>query len=188
MKAATVPPATRDRLLEAAITLMRRSGLSGAGINEIVREGGAPKGSVYHFFPGGKAQIVEEGLALHTRRVVQFMDHTLASRRAPREKVKALFEAYARRLAEGSFGHSCPAGAVCLDLDPGHEALRTAVSGSFDAYIATIARHFPFDDAKRSQSFAGLVLTVIEGAWIRGRAERSGKPFLEAGKWLAQMV
>jgi AcrR family transcriptional regulator len=35
---------SRERMLEAAITLMRGSGLTGAGINEIVRESGAPKG------------------------------------------------------------------------------------------------------------------------------------------------
>lgn len=102
--------------------------------------------------------------------------------------MKALFGAYAKRLAQGEFRHSCPSGAVCLDLDPGLEALRVAVAGSFDAYVATIARHFPFDDARRSRSFAGLVLTAIEGAWIRGRAERSGKPFVEAGEWLALLV
>jgi AcrR family transcriptional regulator len=188
MKVASPAPATRDRLLESAITLMRRSGLSGAGINEIVRESGAPKGSVYHFFPGGKAQIVEEGLARHTRRVVEFIDATLGAERSPRDKVKALFAAYAKRLSQGRFRHSCPSGAVCLDLDPELEALRVAVAGSFDDYVATIARHFPLGDAKRSRSFAGLVLTAIEGAWIRGRAERSGKPFVEAGEWLTRLV
>ena len=45
---------TRERMIDATITLLRRSGLSGAGINEIVRESGAPKGSLYHFFPDGK--------------------------------------------------------------------------------------------------------------------------------------
>jgi TetR/AcrR family transcriptional repressor of lmrAB and yxaGH operons len=188
MKAAVPAVATRDRLLEAAIILMRRSGLSGAGINEIVRESGAPKGSVYHFFPGGKGQIVEEGLALHTRRVVEFMDATLGAKRSPREKVTALFGAYAKRLAQGEYRHSCPSGAVCLDLDPELDALRVAIAGSFDDYVATIARHFPRDDPKRSRSFAGLVLTAIEGAWIRGRAERSGRPFVEAGEWLAALA
>lgn len=47
-------------MLEAAISLMRGSGLSGAGINEIVRESGAPKGSVYYFFPDGKLALVSE--------------------------------------------------------------------------------------------------------------------------------
>ena len=65
---------TREKLIEAAITLMRRSGLSGAGINEIVRESGAPKGSVYYFFPQGKQQIVKEGLKQYSERVVAFID------------------------------------------------------------------------------------------------------------------
>jgi TetR/AcrR family transcriptional regulator, lmrAB and yxaGH operons repressor len=55
-------PGSRQRMIEAAIELMRGSGLSGAGINEIVRESAAPKGSVYHFFPNGKQQVVTEAL------------------------------------------------------------------------------------------------------------------------------
>ena len=50
------------RLIEAAIDGMRVSGLSGAGINEIARASGAPKGSIYHLFPGGKTQIACEAL------------------------------------------------------------------------------------------------------------------------------
>ena len=94
---------TREKLIEAAITLMRRSGLSGAGINEIVRESGAPKGSVYYFFPKGKQQIVKEGLAQYSERVVAFIDSTLSSKRKPSEKVKALFNAFAERIELGEF-------------------------------------------------------------------------------------
>ena len=59
---ATAAPGTRDKVLEAAILLMRRTGFSGAGINEILKESGAPKGSLYYFFPQGKKQIVSEAL------------------------------------------------------------------------------------------------------------------------------
>ncbi len=45
MDSPSPPPGSRERMVEATIALMRRSGLSGAGINEIVRESGAPKGS-----------------------------------------------------------------------------------------------------------------------------------------------
>ena len=179
---------TRERLLHAAIALMRRSGLSGAGINEIVRESGAPKGSVYHFFPEGKQQIVAEALRIYAARVVDFMDAALASRRAPGKKVLALFDAYAARLEEGRFAHSCPSGTVCLDLEAEMEALRLVVAGTFDRYIDTIAAHFDFRNAARSRAFAGLVLTAIQGAYIRGRALKSADPFTEAGAWLAQLA
>ena len=179
---------TREKLIEAAITLMRRSGLSGAGINEIVRESGAPKGSVYHFFPKGKQQIVEEGLEHYSARVVSFIDSILSSKRNPGEKVKALFNAFAERIELGEFRHSCPVGTVCLDLDVELEGLRFVVAASFDQYLKAIEAHFPFQERRRTKSFAGLLLTAIEGAYIRGRAERSSKPFREAGAWLAELA
>jgi AcrR family transcriptional regulator len=179
---------TREKLLEAAITLMRRSGLSGAGINEIVRESRAPKGSVYHFFPEGKQQIVKEGLEEYSGRVVEFIDSTLSTQRDPSKKIKALFNAFAKRIEAGEFRHSCPVGTVCLDLDLELEVLRPVVAGAFSEYMDVIAAHFPFKDRERSRSFAGLVLTTIEGAYIRGRADRSANPFREAGAWLAQLA
>lgn len=179
---------TRERLIEAAITLMRRAGLSGAGINEIVRESGAPKGSVYYFFPQGKQQIVKEGLAQYSERIVAFIDSTLSSKRKPGEKVRALFNAFAERIEQGEFRHSCPVGTVCLDLDSELEDLRFVVAAAFDQYAKAIEAHFPFHDRRRAKSFAGLLLTAIEGAYIRGRADRSSKPFREAGAWLAELV
>ena len=188
MKTANPAPGTRQRLLDAAIALMRRSGLSGAGINEIVRESGAPKGSVYHFFPGGKQQIVTEGLASYTQHVVAFMDASLSSKRRPADKIRALFGAFAERIEEGEFRHSCPAATVCLDLDPRLEGLRLVVAGAFGQYMKAIESHFTFRDRRRAASFAGLVLTAIEGAYVRARADRSSRPFREAGAWLAGLV
>ncbi len=179
---------TRERLLDAATTLLRRSGLSGAGINEIVRASGAPKGSVYHHFPGGKAQIATEALARHAGAVAAFVERAVAGRRSPPQKLTALFEAFAGRVEQGGFVLSCPAGTVCLDLEPGMDDLRRAVADSFDAYALAIARHFPLSTPQRTRSFAGLVVTAIEGAYLRCRAEESGEPFREAGRWLATLL
>jgi TetR/AcrR family transcriptional regulator, lmrAB and yxaGH operons repressor len=143
---------SRQRMIEAAIDLMRGSGLSGAGINEIVRASGAPKGSVYHHFPAGKQQIVAEALSDYSGRVMAFIDGALASRDE--------------------------------DLD----GLRGLIADAFDDWARLIARHFDLGDARRTRSFAGLVLTAIEGAYVRARAEQSSRPFVEAGAWLAELV
>jgi TetR/AcrR family transcriptional regulator, lmrAB and yxaGH operons repressor len=179
---------TRERLMESAILLMRGSGLSGAGINEIVRESGAPKGSVYHFFPGGKKQIVEESLVEYSKRVVAFIEESMSGRRGAGRKIRALFNAFAERIEQGGFRLSCPVGTVCLDLDADLEDLRPVIARSFDQYVSAIAAHFPFEDRRRERSFAGLVLTAIEGAYVRCRADRSSRPFREAGSWLAELA
>ena len=185
--ARAVPP-TRERMIDATITLLRRSGLSGAGINEIVRESGAPKGSVYHFFPDGKRQIVTEALCIYSQRVVAFIDAAMSKGRTPGAKVEALFNAFAKRVEQGEFLHSCPAATVCLDLDAEQEPLRLVVAEALGDYLKVIEKHFPLRDRRRARSFAGLLLTAIEGGYIRSRAERSGKPFREAGVWLAELA
>ena len=180
--------APRERMIEAAITLMRRSGYSGVGINEVLAESGAPKGSMYHYFPDGKRQIAAEALATYAVRVVAFIDENLARGRSPAGKVRALFEAFAQRLEAFEYRQSCAAGCVSLDLDPGLEPVRHAVRGAFDSYIATIASHFPGMGARRARSFGGFILTAIEGAYIRGRAEHAADAFRDAGDWVARLA
>jgi TetR/AcrR family transcriptional repressor of lmrAB and yxaGH operons len=179
---------SRERMLEAAIALMRGSGLSGAGINEIVRASGAPKGSVYHFFPAGKLSLAAEALAIYQQRVRDFIEAALSSREAPDEKVRALFAAFARRVEEGGYRAGCAVGAVSLDLDASVEDLRPVLAEALADWTDAIAAHFDLGDAKRTRSFAGLVMTAVEGAYIRCRAERSRRPFVEAGEWLAALA
>jgi TetR/AcrR family transcriptional repressor of lmrAB and yxaGH operons len=179
---------SRQRMIEATIELMRTSGLTGAGINEIVRESAAPKGSVYHFFPDGKLQIVTEALSQYSPRVMRFMEEALSGGRSPSAKVKRLFDAFADRVAAGDFRKSCAFGAVCLDLDGELEGLRLVVEGVFHDWTELLASHIDLGDARRSRSFAGLLLTAIEGGYVRARAERSGEPFREAGALLAGVV
>lgn len=186
MKDETLAP--RERIIEAAIGLMRRSGYSGAGINEVLAESGAPKGSLYHYFPDGKRQIAAEALTLYAVRIVAFIDENLARGRTPQGKVRALFDAFARRLEQFDYRQSCAAGCVSLDLDPDLENVRTAVEGAFASYIEVIARHFPHFGPKRARSFGGFILTAIEGAYIRGRAEMNAQAFREAGEWLAELA
>jgi TetR/AcrR family transcriptional repressor of lmrAB and yxaGH operons len=181
-------PGTKERVLDATISLMRRSGFSGAGINEILKESGAPKGSLYHFFPQGKRQIVSEALALYAQRVLTMFDDAMSKAVSPGDKVKRLFQITAQRLEESEFRQSCAGGAVSLDLDVELEAVRLAVLRYFEDTMALFCRHFPFKDKRRTKTFAGLLLTAIEGGYIRGRAERSSRAFKEAAMWLAQLA
>ena len=180
--------AAKARVLDATILLMRRGGLAGTGVNEIVAASGAPKGSVYHFFPDGKRQIAVEALARYAGRVHASMDEAMSCVDAPRAKVRALFALLERRLEEAEFGASCAVGAVTLDLDEALADVRPAAEAAFADWRALIASHFPIRDRKRRDAFAGLVLTAIQGGYVRGRAERSVDPFREAAHWLGDLA
>lgn len=48
---------TRSRILTAAQRLFRKRGYHATGLNEVLELARAPKGSMYHHFPGGKEAI-----------------------------------------------------------------------------------------------------------------------------------
>ena len=52
----------RDRMVRSAAQLIRRKGVSGTGMREIVIEADAPRGSLQHYFPGGKEELVSDAL------------------------------------------------------------------------------------------------------------------------------
>src|SRR5688572_8921558 len=151
---------SRDRMIEAAIVLMRRSGYSGVGINEVLAESGAPKGSMYHYFPDGKRQVAIEALAAYAPRVVAFIDERMSRGKAPADKMRHLFQGFEERLREGDYRLSCAAGCVSLDLDDDLDSVRDAVRQAFAAYVDVIAKHIAFRDRRRAKSFAAFVLTA----------------------------
>ena len=181
-------PTSRDRMLESAIVLMKRSGLSGAGINQILAHSGAPKGSMYYHFPGGKIQIASEALRLYGQRVAGAFERILASKKKPADKIRSLFAYVASRVESGDFNESCAAGAVALDLQTDVAELQPVVAEVLNAWKEVLAAHMPQKTAAKRLAFAGLVISTIEGAYIRSRAERSTAPFEEAGQLLAASI
>jgi TetR/AcrR family transcriptional regulator, lmrAB and yxaGH operons repressor len=57
VSAVDTPLDTRNRILRAALRLFRQHGYHGVGINDILAQAQAPKGSMYHHFPDGKEEI-----------------------------------------------------------------------------------------------------------------------------------
>ena len=101
----------------------------------------------------------------------------------------ALFEAYAVRMESAGCCRSCAAGAVCTDLDDSLEPVREQVDAVFERWIEHLAARFDFiADRRRARSFAGFVLSAIEGAYLLSRAARSAAPFREAGRWVGELA
>ena len=48
---------TRTKLVEAAATLFEERGYHAAGVKAILERAGAPRGSFYFHFPGGKEEL-----------------------------------------------------------------------------------------------------------------------------------
>src|ERR687892_1393350 len=104
-KASHIEP--RERMLRSAVALFRERGVHGTSFSDVLAHSGAPRGSLYHWFPGGKAQLAEEA----TRYAGEFIASGLAAALAERDPVAAVGDfanAYRDLLADSDFASGCP--------------------------------------------------------------------------------
>lgn len=180
---------SRERMLDATETLLREQGLSGAGIQQVVARSGAPIGSLYHFFPGGKTQLVAEALRIHSDKARTLLEKFIGDTSKPLpERLRLLTRTAAAGFDRAGADKSCAIGTVTLDLDSGSGVLRGICSGAFERWTAELAAYLPWRDEASRRSFAEMIVITLEGAFILSRARQSGEPFIGAGEWLAAMA
>lgn len=172
---ATRQPA-KARMIVAALDLLRCSGLAGTGLNQVVTASGAPKGSMYYHFPGGKHQLVAEALAHAGQTVANAIREIFAGPASASQKVKAFFVETGEHLKESGYAKGCPVAAVTLDVDETSERLRRECRRVFETWIAAIAEGLADVPPKERHSTAELILSTLEGALIISRAYGSLDP------------
>lgn len=181
-------PSARARLLAATEEMLRESGMHGTTIKDVVARSGAPIGSLYHYFPGGKPQLVDEALRINAEKIPQLIDKCFDGRRSAAAAVRALFDGAATGFERGGADKGCAVGAVTLDVMPPDAAIRRVCKDAFDHWIAMIAPRLPFADTRTRRSFALMIVAALEGAFVLSKAAQDGQPFRDAGKWLSAMI
>ena len=75
------PNPTRERLIAAMSDLLERRGFHGVGLSELLAQAQAPKGVLYHHFPGGKTALMKAA-ELGNPRIVELLLNAGAKTRA----------------------------------------------------------------------------------------------------------
>ena len=168
-----MPLTPRDRMIRSAATLMREHGVEAMSFSDVVAHSGAPRGSIYHYFPGGKAQLVAEatrwagGFVLTRNSAAMEADGPLGA-------VEASLQAWRAVLTETEFRAGCPIAAATVDgeqIPAGREAAGEVFRDWQQALAASLRSRGVADE--RAQSVATLVYAGIEGGILLARAQRS---------------
>ncbi len=162
--------------------------MAGIGMKDIAERGEAPMGSVYHHFPGGKTQLVSEALESQAAKLRNLLARFFDGKRSAAAAVRLLFNTAAEGFERAGANKGCAIGAVTLDVTEADESVRHICVAAFDGWAGVIAGHLPWKDARSRRSFANVIVTTLEGAFVLSRARRSGTPFREAGRWLSELA
>jgi AcrR family transcriptional regulator len=185
-----VPSETRERILESSGELFRRQGYMGTGVKQIVTEAGAPFGSIYHFFPGGKEELGAETI----RRSGRLYGLLLGEYAGPDVElvagIRAFFEGAAETLRETDFADACPIATVALEVSSTNEELRKACADVFEGWIAGGTERFVAEGIprERSRELVIQMIAALEGAFVLCRALRSTEPLELAGAMVATSI
>src|SRR3954454_15786166 len=101
----TAPP--RQRMIESAMLLMAEHGVEATSFSEIVAHSGAPRGSIYHHFPGGKEQLIAEATR-HGGDLIADGLAAIVGQKDPIAAIDLVAEFWRRALRTAHFAVGCP--------------------------------------------------------------------------------
>jgi TetR/AcrR family transcriptional repressor of lmrAB and yxaGH operons len=176
----------RDQMIDGAIRLLAQQGLQATSFSEVLELTGAPRGSVYHHFPGGKDQLVSAAVDRAGVRALHALD---GKEEVSAEELTTVFLAFWRELlVRTDCGAGCAVLAVTVATDS-QELLQHAgtVFRSWRAQLTDLFEHAGLS-AKVSAQFAATLIAASEGAVVLARAEQSLEPFELVADHLLEQV
>jgi TetR/AcrR family transcriptional regulator, lmrAB and yxaGH operons repressor len=169
---------TRERLVRSTSRLLRTQGYAATGLNQVMAEADAPKGSMYFHFPGGKEQLAAAAVDLFAERSSANLDRQLTEHETVAEAVTAIFDSYVHHLERTEYREGCAVATVALDAAGSHDALAEATSRALHGWTDRVAVALEAEgrEPAEAHALATLVIAAIEGTIVMAKGQRSIEP------------
>ena len=180
-------PKHREAIVKTAVRLFRKQGFAATGLNQIVEESAAPKGSIYHYFPGGKEAIGAAAVAFAGQQVVRTLTHLAESHAKPSMLVHTYATLLGGWMASSNYRDGCPIATTLLETVPQSALIRQAAQVTLADWARVFAERLQAHQVapQRAVRLAALAVATIEGALLQARVSMSQQPLLDAGEELA---
>jgi TetR/AcrR family transcriptional repressor of lmrAB and yxaGH operons len=190
MSTAEEPRGTRARLVAAMADSLQRRGFHGVGLAELLELAEAPRGVLYHHFPGGKAELAVVAIQAGVASLTRGLDRLRTEHDEPVAVLRAWFASAQQRLEKSGFERGCPFATVALESGAQDGALRRALADGFDEirrWLAVMLAQAGAGHA-RAQRLALLIVSSYEGALLQARVAGSVKPVADVAAMLVELV
>jgi TetR/AcrR family transcriptional repressor of lmrAB and yxaGH operons len=173
---------SKGKTLAAAALLFRQQGFHGTALHDVLAASGAPRGSLYFHFPGGKEEIGEAALMLAGEAVRQRIAHAAEASGSAEIFLTGIVRAMAADLEKSGYRNGCPIATTALETAAQSEVLARAARAAFESWEQEIARGLVRFGAKEDDAAiaATTILSQVEGALLLARTYRSIEPLRRA--------
>jgi TetR/AcrR family transcriptional repressor of lmrAB and yxaGH operons len=175
-------------MIHSQALLQRERGVTGTALPDVIAHSGAPRGSIYHHFPNGRAELAEQATRFASDWIARNLERALASGDVLSAH-EAFVEDWLAVLRESEFGAGCAVAAGALAGPPDAGARHAAAAG-FRRWEGLLREAFESCGmaAARAETLALMSISSIEGALVLSRAEGSTRPLEQVGARLQRLI
>lgn len=180
----------REQIIETTCHLLEVQGYSATGLNQILTQSGAPKGSLYYYFPEGKDELVEAAIHHTTRLIAERLQAGMAAHERPNQAIPAFLRELAQHVQASGFQAGGPITAVAMEAASTNERLNTACRNAYRTWQTVIEQKLLNSgyEPMPARRLAVVTISLIEGAIILSRSERNVGPLLDAAVELERLL
>ena len=176
----------RSNMVEGAVRLLATQGVEGTSFKEVLAAADAPRGSVYHHFPGGKSELLHAALDRASERSLAAME-AFRGRSAP-EVLERFLELWRALLDNSHLSAGCAVASVTV-AGPAEDLL-DHVGEIFGSWTDRLAELFVAGGMPEiaAQRMSIITIAATEGAIVLSRAQRVRDPFDEVAGTLMDLI
>lgn len=158
---------TKERILAVARELFQKQGYSATGITQILKIVGVPKGSLYHFFPGGKEELMLATIDKTMSDIQSYLDEVCLQNAPGVQRVKQILK---DTLIDSQSNAVVPFALIALETAESNEAINQACQTAYTISLTVISKELIREgyDYQEAQSLARIIQCGIEGALVYG--------------------
>lgn len=180
----------REQILQTTCALLEKQGFHGTGLNEIVKESGAPKGSLYYYFPEGKDQITSEAVLQSGRLTAERIRAGLAESSNAAKAVYNFVLKIADNVELSGFAAGSPLTAVAMETATKSERINAACREAY-GMLQSAFREKLLESGYtniKADELATFVTASIEGGIILSRTYHTAEPLRQVAKQLKLLL
>ena len=163
-------------MIASAATLIRERGARPTAVGDVLAHSGAPRGSAYHYFPGGRNEL----LCAAVDYAAEFVAVAISNAGSGVQMLDTAIRFYRDGLLASDFRAGCPVLAVAVEAGDPQTAPEVVehAAAAFDRWRRLIRDRLVSDGVTTAEAadLATLVIAALEGALALARAERDVTP------------
>jgi TetR/AcrR family transcriptional repressor of nem operon len=175
-------PSAREKLLDAATTLIRRDGFAATSVDDLCGRAGVTKGAFFHHFADKRALGVAAATYWHDITAPMFAAAPYHRPRDPLARILAYLD-FRKELLRGKLAeYTCLVGTLAQEVHNSHPDIRDACGAAIAAHAEILAKDFRAAMKLRkapagvtAESLALHTQVVLQGAFVLAKARNDVK-------------